>query len=468
MANPANIQRLIVSGYTRPVRTVLMFRIGPAAPTREFLGRWIANTPAGPGETLPGEPVLHFAFSWPGLAHLLNDEGSLDTAEGRRQMDPFFADPTQAPDSAALAEQLGFVGPSSPTRWWSSQFNTASIDLVIVGLFDTVGQKSRCLDDLRTEAVAAGLVELELPDREDNALSGVIPEDGRVHFGYRDGVSGHVVDWNNEAKPGTVSAREFFVGYPNDDYPTSPFRPGPWQDFARDGSYLGLTWLYQDVAAFEAFLRANADDAAPHVNGADPEEWIAAKLMGRWRDGSPLVRHPDRMPASPDLENDFGYGNDRAGLSCPLTSHIRVTNLRDQKMSFANEIRFPKGPPKLIRRGFSYGPPFPGGEDDGVDRGLVGLFACARLNEQFYTVLRWMQKTGFSDDFDQVPRGLNGQDSVIGNRGKSGARTTANIPVPNGQALELNLRDFVHFKGVAALFAPGMHALRMLASDPRA
>ena len=65
-----------------------------------------------------------------------------------------------------------------------------------------------------------------------------------------------------------------------------------------------------------------------------------------------------------------------------------------------------------------------------------------------------MQKTGFSDDFDQVPRGLNAQDSVIGNRGKSGARTTANIPVPNGQALELNLRDFVHFKGVAALFAP--------------
>ena len=69
-------------------------------------------------------------------------------------------------------------------------------------------------------------------------------------------------------------------------------------------------------------------------------------------------------------------------------------------------IRFPRGTPRLIRRGFSYGPPLAGAVEDGVDRGLVGLFCFARVNEQFYTVMRWLQKTDFSDTFKTTPDGL--------------------------------------------------------------
>ena len=69
-----------------------------------------------------------------------------------------------------------------------------------------------------------------------------------------------------------VNFREFLLGYRTDDYPTTPFQDGPWHDFARDESFACLTWLYQDVAAFEAFLSRNAPVLAPSLPGVDAKD----------------------------------------------------------------------------------------------------------------------------------------------------------------------------------------------------
>ena len=73
-------------------------------------------------------------------------------------------------------------------------------------------------------------------------------------------------------------------------------------------------------------------------------------------------------------------------------SYPEIVNSRDQGLTFPNRVRFPGGPggvvPRLIRRGFSYGEPLQTVEDDLQDRGLVGFFFRARVNEQFYTILR--------------------------------------------------------------------------------
>ena len=106
MANPRNIQRLIISRYSQPQRVNLLFQINTAAPARRFLGTWLKQTPTGPSDTSPRAPILHFAFSWAGLARLLEDEGNLDIGEGRAQMGAFFTDPTQAPDGRAMADEL--------------------------------------------------------------------------------------------------------------------------------------------------------------------------------------------------------------------------------------------------------------------------------------------------------------------------------------------------------------------------
>jgi len=119
----------------------------------------------------------------------------------------------------------------------------------------------------------------------------------------------------------------------------------------------------------------------------------------------------------------------------------------------------------MIRRGFSYGPALEGTTDDNVDRGIVGLFCFARVNEQFYTVMRWLQKTDFSDAFKTIPNGLKAQDGLFGNRAFPSANTEFRVPAADGSSTSLQLPDFIRYKGVSVLFAPSMKALAVLSSD---
>ena len=462
MTRRRNVQGIITRPSSKPFAVVLLFAITNVVGAKRFLQRWTPFAPPGDVPE-PGGPAWYFFFSWEVLGQLLQSAPKLDPMQGPHEFEFVFTDPDQLPDRPAMRDQLGFQGPSAPSGWWDGAFTTERIHLALHGLFESEDQRDASLAELRQSAAECGLAELAIPSLPRKTLSGVHPADGRVHFGYRDGVSRFDVDWEDAGIPGGVDVREFLCGYPTVDYPTTPQKPGPWQDFAREGSYVGLTWMYQDVASFHRFLVDNEADAARVVPAEIAKEWLAAKLMGRWRDGSPLAKHPDRPPETPDLGNDFGYAEDPDGLRCPIHSHIRVTNCRDQALTFPNQVRFPKGPPRLIRRGFVYGPPLEGTIDDGVDRGLVGLFFCARLNEQLYTVLRWMQETEFGDVFFARPNGDRGQDAILGNRSKAHANTRMSIPNAGGE-LAPSLPAFVRFKGVAPLFAPSLSALRVLAA----
>ncbi|MGV3635474.1 MAG: Dyp-type peroxidase [Pseudorhodoplanes sp.] len=458
-----NIQAIIARSSTKPSIAVLLFRLGEPAAAKHFLTQWISSIPAGHAPDVAGTPALHMMFSWRGIETLLRGHAELDADEGQREIETFFVDPGQSP--ANLAPQLGFLDQSQPGQWWSGRFASGDIDLAIHVSCDDDNQRADVLDRLRVSAIAHGLAELTLPDFTNiNALSGFRPAGGILHFGYRDGITTPDVDWGDTAEPGKSDFREFVVGYPNDDYPVPPQRPGPWQDFARDGSYAALAWIHQDVATFNRFLADHAPLATPHADPAAAVERLAAKLMGRWRDGSPISKYPDSHPATPRLENDFSFRNDPVGAACPLTAHIRVVNCRDQPMSFPNQMRFGRGAPRLIRRGFSYGPPLNGETDDGADRGLVGVFFCARVNEQFYTVLRWIQKTDFSDDFESLPHGLRSQDGLFGNRSDPNAQTNFRLVRPAREPVDIPLKNFITYKGVVVLFAPSVRSLATLAA----
>jgi deferrochelatase/peroxidase EfeB len=464
MANVGNVQAIVARSSAKPLIAVLLFRFGEAGGAKSFLRQWMPKAPAGLAPETDGQPALHFMFSWKGMEALLRGRAGLDVAQGRREFEVFFTDPVQAPD-AAVAKQLGFVGASAPDAWWEGKFASGDIDLAIHISVDEPLQKADLLAQLRQSAAQNGVQELKLDGWDDGALSGCRPSDGRLHFGYRDGITSPDVDWSDTHAPGTVDCREFVVGYPNEDYPTSPQNPGAWQDFARDGSYVGLSWVYQDVASFNKFLVDNAPKVADGVGAEVAEEWIAAKLMGRWRHGSPLSKFPDAPPPAPQLDNKFGYEDDPLGVKSPVGSHIRIVNCRDQSMKFANRVRFPNGPPRVIRRGFSYGSHLDGIKDDEKDRGLVGIFFFARVNEQFYTILRWIHQTEFSDVYKKIPNGLNAQDALIGNRADPKANTQFHIPRSGKAALSLQLVDFVRYKGVAVLFAPSIKALNTLMAD---
>src|SRR4051794_17495593 len=120
--------------------------------------------------------------------------------------------------------------------------------------------------------------------------------------------------------------------------------------------------LQQHVGAFRDFLRKQGGPTA------EGQELVAAKLMGRWRSGAPLVLAPDKddpaLGADPARNNNFDYGTmDPHGYAIPLGSHIRRMNPRDTAHNMHRR--------RVIRRGGTYGPHLPeGAPDDGAERGL--------------------------------------------------------------------------------------------------
>jgi deferrochelatase/peroxidase EfeB len=102
------------------------------------------------------------------------------------------------------------------------------------------------------------------------------------------------------------------------------------------------------VAAFRRFLQDNATIAGG-------VEALAAKMMGRWRGGAPLVLSPDRDDADLACDiartNNFNYEDDPRGFKCPRGAHIRRANPRD---AAHNSKRH-----RLMRRGLPYGPRLP-------------------------------------------------------------------------------------------------------------
>jgi len=106
---------------------------------------------------------------------------------------------------------------------------------------------------------------------------------------------------------------------------------------SRNGSYMAYRRLQEHVAAFRDYLREHADTA-------EGEELLAAKFMGRWRSGAPLVLAPDKddpeLGADPMRNNDYNYKEmDPFGYACPLGSHARRLNPRDTLPQTMNRRR---------------------------------------------------------------------------------------------------------------------------------
>ena len=79
----------------------------------------------------------------------------------------------------------------------------------------------------------------------------------------------------------------------------------------RNGTFMVVRQLAQDVALFEEYIEKNGGEA------------LAAKMVGRNKDGTPLLT--DRLAKH---DNDFDFLEDLEGKACPIGSHVRRTNPR--------------------------------------------------------------------------------------------------------------------------------------------
>jgi Dyp-type peroxidase family len=456
------------------------------------------------GETPPSNQGAVLGFTAAGLKKLgLTEEGL------RTFPTPFL----QGMSTSYRARLLGDIDKNAPERWTWGQSNKDIDGVVLVYAKDGHAldmTKQRITEICAARAQCIQTIELEnLGDLND-----------KEPFGFTDGISQPILRGTRRAAKTDESTHlvepgEFILGYRDQRgyFPPSPHVAASQdpdnllpllpqaqedspvsvstvaenpRDLGRNGSFLVLRQLEQDVTAFNEFLRDAVKQVRSQIGATMTEdktkEWVAAKLIGRWQDGSSLVAnptmsasdaakrrrqqpsesdertplavsHPDKTEKSsskdqaPTPDNEFLYhADDPSGLRCPFGAHIRRTNPRDSFGGNPTTALDINKRHRILRRGRVYK------LNDGENPGL--LFAC--LNADFERQFEFVQQTWMNN-----PRfhGLSGELDPLSSANGQGTFT---IPTEHCPIKLTGLSDFVTVRGGGYFFMPGRRTLEYL------
>jgi deferrochelatase/peroxidase EfeB len=399
------------------------------------------------------------------------------------------------------ARQLGDVGSNAPPKWnWGSYGREPHVLVMFFAepeQFDSfVGSaKGNVWTDAFEEIVTLGTSNL----------------DGDEPFGFADGISQPQIDWEQRRQtPCTqleytnmVALGEFLLGYRN-EYGKITDRPllendsasaelfaaedAPTKkDLGRNGTYLVVRQLEQDVRGFWQFLSQQAG------GNLDAARQLGAKMVGRMESGDPLV--PIETQAIPGTDpssvhqNQFTFESDPTGARCPFGAHIRRANPRNTDLperrpgplrklaiilgfgpkGFYDDLISPVRFHRLLRRGREYGSELRPEQavapvrPNECPRGLNFVCLNANISRQFeFLQNAWLASTKFAGLTEE-------SDPLLGNRQTmSDCPVTSNftIPVEGGAGRRvLGLPQFVTVRGGAYFFMPSLRALRFLATD---
>jgi len=394
--------------------------------------------------------------------------------------------------SADRSRILGDTDESTPAFW---ELGGPATDPVHAVLFlfaaDEAALHALCRAQRAILAACPGVAEIP-----GSAQQGYRPDTATEHFGFHDGIAQPSIAGLGEEG---VPTGEFILGYENHYglMPPTPVVPrsldaeailprlkNPYHvaedlgDLGLNGSYLAYRKLQQHVAAFWQFMSQEA--ARGGVMDAARTVWLAAKCVGRWPSGAPLVLTPDTDNPALGDRDDFFYADDADGLACPWGAHVRRAHPRDALKPYPppQSLRMTAAH-RLLRRGRVYGPPLFDSsllqrlssseardalvnlKDDGRPRGIHFLCVNANLKSQFEFVQQtWCNNVHFG--------GLNDNpDPLLGDRRKAHERPgRMTIPREGGSLRTRPLPRFVTVKAGAYLFMPSLTALRFLASAP--
>jgi Dyp-type peroxidase family len=450
-----DIQGLFARGYRehRYARFTI-FTIAEAPAGRALL-EWLLPriTTAAPSS---GDVALQVAFTASGLREL----GLPDHV-----VTGFAAEFRQGMTNQNRSRFLGDTEESDPRGWaWGGPDGPPADGLLMLYAANP-GLLERWQAELRQQLEKSGITgTTELPARE---LGDTEP------FGFHDGISQPVIAGLPKAAQAmrTVPAGEFILGYPNargqlTGRPLLPASEDPGRlllpdptgsgmvDFGRNGTYLVFRQLEQDVEGFWQFVDA-ATRRADGSQDARDRAALAAKMVGRWPSGAPLVKAPDHdAPALAD-DNDFAYGGDPRGMACPIGAHIRRANPRDSLGPEPAASLDASDRHRLLRRARSYGPAGDGTRSAGSETGLYFICLAADLARQFEFVQHtWLNNATFNGLYDDA-------DPLTGKHHPAGATFT--VPARPVRRRYRGLPQFVRTRGGAYFFLPGVSAVRYLA-----
>lgn len=467
----ADLQGNILRGYRKPYVRHLVLSVDNAASAR----RWLAGATSGDQSAAPqittAEPwadgklpfCVNIGITQTGLAALGVTPRSL--ASFPRE----FVD-----GMASRNKYIGDTGPSDPSKWKPEWRDTARVHLMISVQTD---------DRADRESIANRILASRGAFRLLAALDGEAFAGGLVHFGYKDSIAQpqfygfHDPDSRRDDQP-FVEIGAVLLGH------ATPVENLRWQVpqpnvLGYNGSFNAFRVLEQQVAEFEDFLTARADELLRNpLNekllppGAESQwdppmtrrdalrEVIAAKMLGRWRNGVPLALSPTTPTPTPPIGssglNNYGYATDPEGQRCPIGSHTRRSNPRDARVVQRNTNHARR----LVRRGIPYGPHYDPANPVKAERGLLGAFICASLTGQFEAIQYDWTNLGLQD-----PRITGTNDPILGNNDPQFSRFS--FPVGDDAITFRGFSHFIHTRGGAYLFQPSMSALRHLAAAGR-
>lgn len=491
-----DVQGLLRFGYRGLADTCFMLlKIADDNAARQ----WLNTAPVSSAVTThpPPDTALQIAFSVQGLRALGVAESIIDGFS-----DEFIYGMAR---NENCSRRLGDIGHNAPKYW---KWGSSAVDAphVLLLFYARKGELDAWRATVEGEHFSQAFQLLKhLPTAD---MGQIEP------FGFEDGISQPAIDWTdrhstdshaNDRYTNLLAAGEMVLGYPN-EYGQYTARPlidpqkdrlaaslpdagdDPlWKDFGRNGTYLVLRQLGQDVPGFWRFLN-KVSDAIP-----EKREQLAASMVGRERDGTPLIAEHIPGISRKDHGNHFTYDLDPKGNHCPVSAHVRRANPRTGDLpvavtgcgvtAFINRLiqilGFEQKPEedlvassrfhRLLRRGRGYGPvlaPENAVKPDApaIERGLQFICLVANIGRQFEFVQNaWVTNSKFSG-LQEEP------DPLLGNREPlmSGKDTDCfNRPVPSGPVRKVcHLPQFTTVLGGAYFFMPGLRVLKYISASP--
>ncbi|ROZ76596.1 hypothetical protein [Ramlibacter sp. WS9] len=465
----SDVQGTILRGYRVDFARHFILTIDNAAATGQLIQALVSGSNGLPKVTTAQRPptkpacFLNLSFTCPGLAAMGVSATDLLSFDGSFQL---------GATNLKVANNVGDVGSSAPANWVGGLNNGGQVHMLLsVWVTDSLDVLESVSAQLR--AAFTGAV-TELSTQDATALP-----DNMVHFGYRDSIAQpNIIGAPATKQPSddqpAVLTGEFLLGYANESGGTYSVTPA---QLSTNSSYAAFRILEQDVAGFEALLESYSTKAGMS------SEMLAAKICGRWRNGNPLELAPTTQgPVLPTSElNNFNYvtgqapTDDTLGLKCPVGSHIRRNNPRDEAVVGTDSTHH-----RIVRRAMPYGPPYdPRLPDAGATRGLVGYFINASVQNQFeFLSSQWNLVSSFvksatgpggSNDGNAVFN-ISGQDVFLGVNDPASSSFTLPGLGKNGTA-NTTLTGFgrtVTTRGGVYVFFPSISGLTYLAGLPQA
>jgi deferrochelatase/peroxidase EfeB len=535
------IQSLVVGGLGFMKYAMCTGFVFGDSGARECLASLADKTSFGDGRKL-GDCAITIGLAATALKKLHLPEEALST------FPPAFLQGMAAPSRSRI---LGDDAGNAPSAWkWGAGDTAVDGVLLVYGVSsDALARARHEIGELLRRHGHRAVVEVPFVDLPEKTASAEAIKRAKLEpFGFVDGVSQPAIRGTYKALRGAdpihvVEAGEFILGYPDNrgNLPAGPIldaihdpgnvlpipadsqhgfaRPivNDARDLGRNGTFLVIRQLEQNVEGFRDFCTREAqrlNSQFPHWRGREgvTAEFVGAKLVGRWPDGSSVVRYPyepgsqtdpeqsqirqgrapvdqtagvspgHALPEQPPAElqaaapkrsrtvtvkftdaevreiaikpdNDFLFGvEDPQGLRCPFGAHIRRANPRESFAPGSQEQLAITNRHRLLRVGRRYL------EAEGSRPGIFFMCLNADLERQFEFVQQtWLQAPSFHGLMDE-------NDPLVGSRSEDTPHDGFSLPTRESPVRFKGMPEFVRMLGGGYFFLPGRSLLRYLAS----